>query len=89
MKFTFLLALFSYHTQILMEKYLYSKELESIKKSNRFRTRELFDDNLVDLASNPGGIDKMALLPVQNVHFIENRVPDFNAPVPDRYVDGG
>ena len=35
-----------------MEKYLYSKELESIKKSNRFRTRELFDDNLVDLASN-------------------------------------
>ena len=31
---------------------MYSKELESIKKSNRFRTRELFDDNLVDLASN-------------------------------------
>ena len=35
-----------------MEKYLYSKELESIKKSNRFRNRELFDDNLIDLASN-------------------------------------
>ena len=35
-----------------MEKSLYSKELESIKKSNRFRTRELFDDDLVDLASN-------------------------------------
>ena len=52
MKFNFLLALFSYHTKILTEKYLYSKELESIKKSNRFRTRELFDDNLVDLASN-------------------------------------
>ena len=52
MKFNFLLALFSYHTQILMEKYLYSKELESIKKSNRFRNRELFDDNLIDLASN-------------------------------------
>ena len=31
---------------------MYSKELESIKKSNRFRTRELFDDNLIDLASN-------------------------------------
>jgi len=31
---------------------LYSKELSSIKKSNRFRTRELFDENLIDLASN-------------------------------------
>ena len=31
---------------------MYSKELESIKKSNRFRNRELFDDNLIDLASN-------------------------------------
>ena len=25
----------------------------------------------------------------QDVHFIENGVPDFNASVPDRYVDGG
>jgi hypothetical protein len=25
----------------------------------------------------------------QDVHFIENGMPDFNAPVPDRYVDGG
>ena len=31
---------------------MYSKELESIKKSNRFRNRELFDDSLIDLASN-------------------------------------
>lgn len=31
---------------------MYSKELESIKKSNRFRTREIFDENIVDLASN-------------------------------------
>ena len=31
---------------------MYSKELESIKKSNRFRTREIFDKNLIDLASN-------------------------------------
>lgn len=51
-KFNFLLVVFSYHTKILTEKYLYSKELESIKKSNRFRNRELFDDALIDLASN-------------------------------------
>lgn len=31
---------------------MYSKELLSIKKSNRFRTREVFDKNLIDLASN-------------------------------------
>jgi len=31
---------------------LYSKELLSIKKSNRFRTRDVFDKNLIDLASN-------------------------------------
>lgn len=31
---------------------MYSKELSSIKKSNRFRTRDIFDDNLIDLASN-------------------------------------
>lgn len=31
---------------------MYSKELQSIKKSNRFRTREVFDENLIDLASN-------------------------------------
>ncbi|QKF83137.1 aminotransferase class I/II-fold pyridoxal phosphate-dependent enzyme [Halarcobacter ebronensis] len=31
---------------------MYSKELNSIKKSNRFRTRELYDENLIDLASN-------------------------------------
>ncbi|MFA9373852.1 MAG: aminotransferase class I/II-fold pyridoxal phosphate-dependent enzyme [Poseidonibacter sp.] len=35
-----------------MENFLYSKELQSIKKSNRFRTREVFDKNLIDLASN-------------------------------------
>jgi len=31
---------------------LYSKELSSIKKSNRFRTRDIFDETLIDLASN-------------------------------------
>lgn len=31
---------------------MYSKELNSIKKSNRLRTREIFDDNIIDLASN-------------------------------------
>ena len=31
---------------------MYSKELASIKKSNRFRTRDIFDENLIDLASN-------------------------------------
>ena len=31
---------------------MYSKELSSIKKSNRFRTRDIFDETLIDLASN-------------------------------------
>ena len=31
---------------------MYSKELASIKKSNRFRTRDIFDESLIDLASN-------------------------------------
>jgi len=31
---------------------LYSKELSTIKKSNRFRTREIFDKSIIDLASN-------------------------------------
>ena len=31
---------------------MYSKELNSIKKSNRLRTRTIFDKNLIDLASN-------------------------------------
>lgn len=35
-----------------MEIFLYSKELNSIKKSNRYRTRDVFDENLIDLASN-------------------------------------
>ncbi|MEA3353574.1 MAG: pyridoxal phosphate-dependent aminotransferase family protein [Campylobacterota bacterium] len=30
----------------------YEKELKAIKKSNRFRKREIFDENLIDLASN-------------------------------------
>ncbi len=30
----------------------YKKELDAIKKSNRFRQREIFDENLLDLASN-------------------------------------
>ena len=35
-----------------MEDKLYSKELQSIIKSNRFRTRDIFDESLIDLASN-------------------------------------
>jgi len=31
---------------------MYSKELKAIKKSNRFRERTLYDDSLIDLASN-------------------------------------
>ena len=31
---------------------MYSKELSSIKKSNRYRIREVFNKNLIDLASN-------------------------------------
>ena len=31
---------------------LYKKELNAIKKSNLFRERKIFDENLVDLASN-------------------------------------
>ncbi len=31
---------------------MYSKELLSIKKSNRFRSREVFDKNIIELASN-------------------------------------
>ncbi len=31
---------------------MYTKELKAIKSSNRFRKREIFDENLIDLASN-------------------------------------
>jgi len=31
---------------------MYQKELEALKKANRFRQRELFDNNLIDFASN-------------------------------------
>lgn len=31
---------------------MYSKELNSIKKSNRYRKREIFEKDLIDLASN-------------------------------------
>lgn len=31
---------------------MYSKELNSIKKANRLRSREIFEENLIDLASN-------------------------------------
>lgn len=30
----------------------YEKELKALKKSNRYRSREIFDENMVDLASN-------------------------------------
>ena len=35
-----------------MENFLYEKELETIKKSHRFRNRVIYDKNLLDLASN-------------------------------------
>ncbi len=36
-----------------MDKYdYYAKELEAIKKSNRFRTRKLYNNDLIDFASN-------------------------------------
>jgi len=35
-----------------MEILLYEKELKAIKKSNLYRTRTIFDENLIDLASN-------------------------------------
>jgi len=31
---------------------MYSKELQAIKKSNRYRTRVIYNENLIDLASN-------------------------------------
>lgn len=31
---------------------MYLKEFQSIKKSNRYRTREIFDEKIIDLASN-------------------------------------
>lgn len=31
---------------------MYNKELNAIKKSNRFRVREIYEDNIIDLASN-------------------------------------
>ena len=49
-----------------MENFLYSKELLSIKKSNRFRTRDIFNENLIDLASN----DYLGL--ASNVNIFQN-----------------
>ena len=36
----------------LLGERLYLKELNSIKKSNRFRSRKIYDNSLIDLASN-------------------------------------
>src|SRR5574344_1770761 len=44
-------AIFTY-LKLLMERVLYEKELEIIKKSNRFRKRVVFTKDLFDLASN-------------------------------------
>ncbi|MEA1914885.1 MAG: pyridoxal phosphate-dependent aminotransferase family protein, partial [Campylobacterota bacterium] len=31
---------------------MYTKELNALKKSGRYRERKIFDENLIDLASN-------------------------------------
>jgi 8-amino-7-oxononanoate synthase len=70
-----------------MENFLYSKELQSIKKSNRFRTREIFDKEMIDLASNDylglsvkKSLFKKAYKRVQKEHY--------NAPKASMLVNG-
>jgi len=58
---------------------VYSKELKAIKKSNRFRERTLYDENLIDLASNDylGLASKPQLLTraVARVQMFKNHAP--------------
>lgn len=66
---------------------MYSKELNSIKKSNRYRKREVFDKNLIDLASN----DYLGL--ASNKQLFENAYKrvcqeQFTAPKASMLVNG-
>ncbi len=58
---------------------MYSKELKAIKKSNIFRKRTLYDDNLIDLASNDylGLSSKSQLLnrAVTRLHMFKSHAP--------------
>lgn len=58
---------------------MYSKELKAIEKSNRFRQRVLYDENLIDLASNDylGLATKSQLLTraVARVQMFKNHAP--------------
>jgi len=58
---------------------MYSKELKAIKKSNRYRTRIIYDENLIDLASNDylGLASKQQLLnrAVARVNMFKNHAP--------------
>jgi len=58
---------------------MYSNELKAIKKANRFRKRVLYDDNLIDLASNDylGLSLKQQLLTraVARVQMFKNHAP--------------
>ncbi len=66
---------------------MYSKELNSIKKSNRYRTREIFNENLIDLASN----DYLGF--TQNKKLFENAYKrvleeNYTAPKASQLVNG-
>lgn len=54
-----------------MERVLYEKELEIIKKSNRFRKRVVFRKDLFDLASN----DYLGL--AQNRKLLKKHLKEF------------
>ncbi len=58
---------------------MYTKELKAIKKSNRFRKKTLYDENLIDLASNDylGLSSKPQLLTraVARVQMFKNHAP--------------
>ncbi len=69
------------------EKLLYSKELNSIKKSNRLRTRKIYDKDLIDLASN----DYLGL--ASNKELFENAYKrvvkeNYNSPKASMLVNG-
>lgn len=66
---------------------MYSKELQSIAKSNRFRTRDIFDESLVDLASNDylGLASKKSLLKKSYNSLLKNK---YHSPKASMLVNG-
>ncbi len=66
---------------------MYSKELQSIIKSNRFRTRDIFDESLIDLASNDylGLTSKKNLLKKSYKSLLKNK---YHAPKASMLVNG-